>query len=146
MATMWDDAARRGILDRIDRVTGNEPPRWGKMSADRMLWHIAEAMKLATGELTCVPKKIPIRYFPLKQLAIYVLPFAKGLPTAPELVAKGDVPPETSKRELHRLLDQFAALRDKTLPDHPAFGRMSKKAWGVLAWRHLDHHLRQFGM
>jgi hypothetical protein len=36
--------------------------------------------------------------------------------------------------------------RDFEWPEHPAFGRMSRRVWGVLGYRHLDHHFRQFGV
>jgi len=143
---MWDTAARDGILTRIDAVNDSSKPLWGKFTADRMLCHLTESMKMALGEIDVAPKKLPIRYFPLKQLAIYVLPFAKGLPTAPELLAAPETPVAGARENLHEAIVRFAARSDATSwPDHPAFGSLSRNAWGVLTWRHCDHHLRQFG-
>lgn len=45
------------------------------------------------------------------------------------------------------LLERFAARPpDATWPLHPAFGTLSRRAWGVLGYRHVDHHFRQFGV
>ena len=55
-----------------------------------MVAHLNDAMRMATGELPVAPRKLPIRYFPLKQLILYVLPFPKSAPTAPELLARCD--------------------------------------------------------
>lgn len=48
---------------------------------------------------------------------------------------------------LHALIDRFA---EKTPSEdwaaHPAFGPLSGREWDVLSWKHLDHHLRQFGV
>jgi hypothetical protein len=49
--------------------------------------------------------------------------------------------------DVNRLLDGFAQRdRDGRWPDHPVFGRMRGSSWGVLVYRHMDHHLRQFGV
>lgn len=43
-------------------------------------------------------------------------------------------------------MERFGAAPAEDLaPVHPAFGRMRRADWGIWAWRHLDHHLRQFG-
>ena len=150
MKTLFDEASRRSLLARIDRVTPEAKAAWGKMNAEQMLCHIAEALKLGTGELTATPKNLPIRYPPLKQLIIYLLPFPKGAPTAPELKRTTDAAAGTlarSRAEVARLLEDIAGRSgQKQWPDHPAFGKLSRRAWGVLGYRHLDHHLRQFGV
>ena len=146
MKSLWQDAARTEILRRIAAVDETTPARWGKFTADRMLSHLAESLKMAVGELDVAGKKLPIRYFPLKQLILYVLPFPKGTPTAPELLAGKSGPVDDHKADLRRLIAAFAALKGSSAwRDHPAFGKMSEKSWGVLVYRHMDHHLRQFG-
>jgi hypothetical protein len=98
-------------------------------------------------DLPVAPKRLPIRYPPLKQLIIFCLPFPKSVPTAPELVSRepGEWSDEVS---ILRAFVEQAAGRDKAeqFPAHPAFGKLTPRAWGVLAYRHLDHHLRQFGV
>lgn len=147
MKSLRHPAVSEAILKRIDRVGPNSVRQFGTMSAEQMLAHLVESMRMATGELPVKPKKTPLRWFPLKQLAIYVAPVPRFLPTALELVPEKSLAIEESKRELRRLLAEF---RDdssaRPLPVHPAFGRLGSHPWGVLMLRHLDHHLRQFGV
>jgi Protein of unknown function (DUF1569) len=147
MKTMFDDDVRRDIQSRIDRVTSDAPAQWGKMNSEQMLAHLTESLRMGTGELPVKSKRLPIRYFPLKQLILYVLPFPKGAPTAPELVPPDRRTVEASKAELARLLSDFCSRRSQSQwPEHPAFGKLSTRQWGILTYRHFDHHLRQFGV
>ena len=147
MKTTFNAEDREAIIARVDRVAAGAKPRWGKMNAEQMLAHLVEAMRMALGEISPKPKKLPIRYFPLKQLVIYWLPFPKGAPTAPELLPKESGPLDRGKSELARLLRLFSERASQTQwPDHPAFGKLTTQAWGVLTYRHCDHHLRQFGV
>ena len=137
---------KREIETRIARLTPTQPGRWGSLSAPQMIVHLTDSMKMANGDLSVEPKRVPLRYPPLKQLVIYWLPFPKGVPTAPELLARAPTDWATNLAELLASIDRFAGRSGAaSWPDHPAFGRMSARQWGVLAYRHIDHHLRQFG-
>ena len=112
-----------------------------------MLAHLSDSLRMTLGDLPVPSWNLPIRHFPLKQLMIYWLPFPKGVRTAPELIKR--TPPDWASgiAELQTLLERFAARAvGGDWPDHPAFGRMSGEAWGVFVYRHMDHHLRQFGV
>ena len=113
-----------------------------------MLAHLNDAMRMATGELPVAPKNLPLRYFPLKQLVVYVLPFPKSAPTAPELLARcTGAQFEEEKAEFRKIVDRLASKPATDVwPEHPAFGPMTYRAWGVLKYRHADHHLKQFGV
>jgi hypothetical protein len=148
MATFWDRATRDDTCRRVDRLTTDSRPRWGKFTAAQMVAHLNDAMRMAIGELPVAGKNLPLRHFPLKQLFVYVLPFPKSAPTAPELLARvGTADLVLEQREFARIADR-AAKRSSTdaWPDHPAFGRLSHRAWGRLIFKHTDHHLRQFGV
>jgi uncharacterized protein DUF1569 len=147
MKTLWDDSARRELRDRIAQLSPNANRRWGKMSAPQMLAHLVDAMRMANGDIRIPSRKMPIRFTPLKQLIIYVAPFPKGAPTAPQIIERvaTDWPSECAT--LCRTMEQFAE-RDRArtpMPEHPAFGKLTARAWGVLCYRHIDHHLKQFG-
>lgn len=147
MPTLFDPAAAAGIRKRLDRLTPDRTPRWGTMSAGRMVAHVADQLRMALGELPCRPKRTPFKNPLLKRLIIYLLPWPRGVPTAPELLTTpaGDWDADTAA--LRTLIDRFAAKGAAApFPEHPAFGRLNGRMWGVLAWRHLDHHLRQFGV
>ena len=146
MPTFFDPAHRDALLARFDRITADTPARWGGMNAPRMVAHLSDAMRMTLGELHCTPKRGPLRFPPLRWLIIDVLPWPKGSPTAPELLARS---PEEWEREMaeFRALAQRVAEKGPTarVPAHPTFGEMPGPLVGRLIARHLDHHLRQFG-
>ena len=76
-----------------------------------MLAHLNDSYRMATGELKVKPKNLPLRYTPIKQLIIYVLPFPKGAPTAPELIARCDgAVLDDERRAFARLFDELGAV------------------------------------
>ncbi|HEV3050633.1 MAG TPA: DUF1569 domain-containing protein [Longimicrobium sp.] len=146
MPTLFDDAARAGIHARIDRLTADRRPLWGKMNVGQMIVHLTAQLRTGLGELACAPKKTPLDNWLMRRLLIYVLPWPKGTPTAPELLAQPSTTWEQDLAALRAAMDRFAARGPGGVwAVHPAFGRLTGRMWGVLAWRHLDHHLRQFG-
>ena len=147
MKTLFEEASRNTVLSRVEKINAETRPRWGKMNSAQMLSHLTESLRMACAEITPKPKRLPIRYFPFKQLLIYWLPFPKGAPTAPELLRSDYGTVERNKAEITRLLNAFAERAGATQwPEHPAFGRLTRTGWGVLTLRHFDHHLRQFGV
>ena len=104
---------------------------------------------MALGELPVKPSgKRVFQVFPLKHLLLYLAPFPKGAPTAPELlqgVPSDDF--ETDKARLGELLTRIAhGPHEGPGPAHPLFGALSRQEWGVATYKHTDHHLRQFGV
>jgi Protein of unknown function (DUF1569) len=147
MPTIFDPAARAGIRARVDQLTADRIPRWGKMDAGRMVAHISDALRMGLGELRCAPRKTPFRNPVLKRLIIYVIPWPKGTPTAPELLQRAPGDWQADLDTLRTLIDRYGERTpDGAWPEHPTFGRLSGRLWGALTWRHLDHHLRQFGL
>lgn len=78
------------------------------------------------------------------------VPWPKGVPTSPEVNAeKTGTPPgefEKDVAELRDLVKRFVETDGRTLEPHYAWGRMSRREWGRYGYRHLDHHLQQFGV
>lgn len=146
MKNLWQEETRRETLQRVGTIRESTLPRWGRMSAGAMLDHLAQSLRMGLGDLPTKPRFWPLHFFPLKHLALYVLPMPKSAPTLPELLQRSNEPCDRTAREIERLLGEFAA-RDPQgqWPAHPAFGRLDGKQWGALTWKHFDHHLRQFG-
>ena len=145
MATVYDAAARQRLHARIDALTADARPRWGRMNVGQMLAHCDGHLRHSLGEpLTPVNK--PIRFFPLNLLVIYLLPTPKGLPTMDELRDMAPGAFEEGRTRLKQSLEKLGALpRDTRMPVHAAFGKIGHHAHGTLAHNHIDHHLKQFG-
>ena len=148
MPTLWDPADRQALAERAGRLAPDAAPRWGRFNAPQMMAHLVQSLKMATGELPTSPKgPLALRLFPLKHLVVYLLPVPKGAPTAPEVLARAPQAWNGEVEEFRAMLERFAQrTRSGPWPDHPAFGTMTAHGWDVLTWKHMDHHLRQFGV
>lgn len=147
MPTLFDPSARGKIVSRLSNLTSDRRPLWGRLDAARVQTHLSDQLRMAVGDVICQPKNTPFRYPVLRELIVYVLPWPKGAPTAPELLATAPAEFEADRQTLLQLIERVGTRKpEESFGDHPAFGRLSRRAWGVLAWRHLDHHLRQFGL
>lgn len=148
MPTLFDPGTRASLLARVDRLTPESRPAWGRMNVGEMVCHLNRSLRMATGELACKPKGGPLSFPPLRWLIIYKLPFPKGAPTAPELLS--GTPAEALDEDLVQLrglVEQVAAMGPEAdFAEHPVFGKFAGRHWGVLMHKHIDHHLRQFGV
>jgi hypothetical protein len=146
MKSLWQEPARREILARLERLSPEARAGWGRLDAPRMLAHVTDALRMAFGDLPTASKRLPLRFPPLKQLVFYWLPMPKGAPTAPELLARPCIDWVGEREACRALVERFATeRRERPWPAHPAFGTLTAQQWGILAYRHTDHHLRQFG-
>lgn len=150
MPSIWNASDESEIKSRIDSLQPVSPRRWGTMSVDQMMRHLAIAYDSAAGVLTLPREKgvmalIP-HLRPLVWLMIHVMPWPKGLPTAKGFMVPDKTSFDTAKQQLLEAMSRFKEAGDKkSFGEHPLFGRLSHEDWGVLLWKHTDHHLRQFG-
>ena len=147
MSTVFNLDDRLILARRIDALSIEAVPRWGRMDCPQMLAHLTESVRMALGELLITTRgPAPLRLRPIAYSVIHWLPFPKSAPTAPELLARRPSDCEAERAELKHLLERLAALEGaREWPEHPAFGRLNSHDWGTLTHRHVDHHLRQFG-
>ena len=149
MKTLWNESVRRELHDRVNRLRPDAQAAWGKMNAAEMMAHLVEGMRLGAGEIPSKPRKVISRRWPFNLLFMYVLPMPKEIPAPVKaMVTTGwNVNWDESVSAFHRSIDDFAQRdRNGAWPDHPYFGKMTARAWGVIGWKHADHHLRQFGV
>jgi hypothetical protein len=145
MKTIFDHVIREELSRRVGSLRPDATRKWGKLTVEKMLAHVADGMRQALGELEVKPKKLPMRFAPIRYLVLYWLPFPKGVPTAPELLARQPVSIEKEIADVQQLLERLAQREGQgAWPFNAAFGQMSERDWGVLLYRHLDHHLQQF--
>ena len=148
MRSILNESDRTAICNRVQSLSASSSARWGQMNVSGMLEHLWLSAQMTTGELSVAPKnKRVFQVFPLKHLLLYVLPFPKGAPTAPELVASATEAFDEERAALLALLDRMGAgPQDGIGPAHPLFGPLSWREWGAATYKHCDHHLKQFGV
>jgi hypothetical protein len=147
MRTVFKLDDRLTLARRIDLLAADATPKWGRMDCPQMLAHLSESVRQALGELPVRGRgPTALRLRPVAHAMIYWLPWPKGAPTAPELLARRATDCKAECAELKHLLERVAAMEGaREWPEHPAFGRLNSRDWGALVHRHVDHHLRQFG-
>ncbi len=142
-----DDTAK--IIDRINTLTPHSQSLWGKMTVNQMLSHCQAPIDVAFGDLNL---KSNILFFLLgrifKKKLLTAKRFKKNSITAPSFIRSQTYDFEKTKAELIRKVNRFseegtACIR---LEKHPFFGKMSFEEWDHLQWKHLNHHLNQFGV
>ena len=146
MPSLFDPQARKAVLDRVSRLIPNGKPVWGRFSAPEMVCHVGADLRQGLGELDAGPPAGPVSWFPMNWVAIHAIRWPRGKgKSPPEFLATRPTTWEADIDRLRDLIERFGA-RGPTAP-WPAsrvFGRISGRSWGVMAHKHLDHHLRQF--
>ena len=145
--TILNERDRAEIGGRMRSLSVTSARQWGSMDVVGMLQHLRLSTRMALGDLS-VPSanKRVFQVFPLKHLILYVLPFPKGAPTAPELKPIDAVSFEEERAAVLELLERVGTgPREGVGPVHPLFGPLTWREWGVATYKHADHHLRQFG-
>ncbi len=156
MGTIADSESLERLVQRLGALRPDSPRKWGTMTAGEMLCHLADATAsvLQRGsEESQRASAEPARNRPLlKWIALRSpLPWPQGsLKTPPNVDphAHGTKPGDFEadrRRAIDGLRGFAAAPADALATSHGAFGRMTVNDWHRWAYRHADHHLRQFG-
>ena len=147
MGSILNESDRAAICNRLRSLSTSSTARWGQMNVTGMLQHIRLSAQMTVGELTVASgNKRAFQVFPLKHLLLYVFPFPKGAPTATELRPAAAASFEEERTAVLALLDRIGTgPQEGTGPAHPLFGPLSWREWGAATYKHVDHHLKQFG-
>ena len=147
MPMLHDAAFRESAKARIKSLRADSPRRWGKMSVDQMLWHVNCLLENAVGRFPIKAIKLPIPNAIARFLVIN-LPWRKGnTPTAPEVIARQSYDLESERTKTLKLIDEFAAKPvDSAWVDSSFLGPLGGRDWSRLQGKHVDHHLKQFGV
>ena len=147
-SSMWDPALRATFAERVKKLNSDDERRVGQVQRQRDAGAPERQLSDVPGELKVKSKNLPLRYTPIKQLVIYVAPFPKGAPTAPELIARcAGANLEDEKQALQANFERL----DRRQAGRSAAGasgvrRADLQDYGVLMARHTEHHFRQFGL
>jgi len=148
MKSIFEPETKSEVIDRIEKLGPENKALWGKMNVSQMMAHCANALDLAMGNIK--PKRQFIGKllgWLFKRSYTSEKPFAKNVPT----IKGGEVVEEKKfEDEKYRLLERLEFIHSKgysicTDHPHPILGKFSPEEWGKGMYKHLDHHLRQFG-
>ncbi len=146
---LFDSNVYAEIKTRINNLTSGSIRNWGKMNVAQMLAHCKEAFKVPLSD-TPLPRMLLGRLlgFIAKSKLHNNKPWGKNLPTAPDFLIKDERNFEEEKKQLLELVSSFhtKGVGKVGKYPHPFFGTLTPEQWGLGMWKHLDHHLKQFGV
>ena len=149
MKNIFNSMHSEEVLKRIDQLTPNAQPQWGKMNVAQMLAHCSAFQDIAMGN------SFPPRGWLGKLVGRFAKPIMyndKTLPrnmsTIPTILIADDRDFEREKEQLKEkiILFQNNGPEKCTPHPHPFFGKLTSEQWGIGVYKHLDHHLTQFGV
>jgi hypothetical protein len=149
MNNLFNEQDVNNIIARIDKLTPDSQRNWGKMKVAQMLAHCNISLETAMGKNT-IPRVFIGRIIApfMRKSVLGPKPFGKNSPTDKSYIFKGDNKFEEEKPKTIATLKEFLAngtSKITTYP-HPFFGHFTPEEWAVFQWKHMDHHLRQFGV
>jgi hypothetical protein len=143
---LFDPAVKQDIIARINKLTPQSQRQWGKMDVAQMLAHCQMPLGVAVGK-----HKLKGSFFikligPLfKKKLFNDQPFTHDLPTDKSFKIIDVRDFEKEKQNLIQMINDFSEANMSDEP-HPFFGKLTKEQWSKGTWKHLDHHLQQFGV
>ncbi len=150
MKNIFDFKETKTIIERLNKLDAYAKPQWGKMSVDQMLAHCN-----VTYEMIYEPKQVkpnPFKKWMLKAIVKpYVVgekPYKKNSRTAPEFVISDFKNFEQEKQRLTDYIKKTQSLGSAYFDNKNShsFGKLTSEEWNNLFYKHLDHHLMQFGV
>jgi hypothetical protein len=109
--------------------------------------HLADQLRVAVGEVAATRMRSPLRYQPVKWLALSVLPIPRGLRAPPEFLSTAPTEWDADRARLDELLARCVGRgADEPWAMAPALGALSKQQWGIFSYKHFAYHLGQFGV
>ncbi|WP_347922620.1 DUF1569 domain-containing protein [Pontimicrobium sp. SW4] len=150
MKSLFNADTHKEILERIEKLNENTSANWGKMSVGQMLTHCQKPLEVANGNLQLNTKigflkKLMFKFF--KPLMYNDKTWQKNLATVKEFKITETKEFNQEKSKLVNVINEFSNIKDKSnWPKHPFFGNFNTEQWGQMQYKHLDHHLKQFGV
>jgi hypothetical protein len=148
MKSIFNPTDNAEFIERINKLTPGTPALWGKMNVSQMMAHCQVPIKIAFGELEAKGNLFGLLFGRLaKKKLLEDKPFKRNLPTLKEGLIKDERNFDSEKSGLVNDVKKFTAGPDViTKKPHPFFGPMTVDEWDKLQSKHLDHHLKQFGV
>ncbi|BDD08887.1 hypothetical protein FUAX_13190 [Fulvitalea axinellae] len=137
------------LTERIGVLTADSEKKWGKMDPAQMLAHCNVPYEMVYEDTHPRPNPL-VRFFLkrfVKPAVVSDKPYPRNSRTAPQFLVKDKKDFEKEKAKLLGHIRRTAALGEVFFDgrESHSFGRLSLKEWDTMFYKHLDHHLKQFG-
>ena len=145
--SLFEPAVKLETIARINQLKNDSKPLWGKMNVAQMLSHLQKPIGVADGSFPLKANWMGKLIGPLFKSKLYdEKPYKKGLPTAPQFITTHSA--FEFEEEKRKLIAQIEAFSESAIVNdrHPFFGVITRSNWAIALWKHVDHHLQQFGV
>ena len=150
MKNVFEPNDLEALRARIAQLRPDSNRKWGTMSVAQALAHCSLGVQTATGELRPPRKLIGRILGPIVKPKVVGddQPMRRNSPTMKELIVLHEPDFATEQVRLIGLLENFSAVGPPACTSHPHafFGPLKPDEWAILMYKHIDHHLRQFGV
>ena len=151
MKSVFQPADKNNLIQRINKLSEESTPSWGKLSVGQMCEHCARVLEINAG---LVEEKKPgflVKLFApmVRKMILGEKPYPKNSPTAPQLKVRKPVDFETGKERLLTNLNYFTNPENKEqIVNHPSklYGKLTEAEKGWSQYKHINYHLNQFGV
>jgi hypothetical protein len=148
---LFDSAGKERIVARIQALTPDAQPLWGKMTVAQMLAHLNVAYEIVHEPGKHARPGAVDRFFAklfAKAMVVGDKPYGRNGPTAPSFIIKDARDFGREKARLLTYIDKTYKQGTKHYEglENMTFGVLTAKQWNTLFSKHLDHHLSQFGV
>lgn len=146
---LFNPEVHQDCLNRIEKITPETHRQWGKMDPAQMFSHCAEIIEVNSGkELKYKPFVVKLFGKIAKKMILNDKPYKKNLQTHPQYLRTNACDFEIEKKRLLDALNKFVSMSkdEADAITHPLFGKMNAEEKGWANYKHLDHHLSQFGV
>lgn len=149
MNTIFNNTDYNNLVQRVNKLNGSLTPQWGKMNVAQMLAHCTVGLQMASGDI--IVKRPFISYLVgrfMKKGFLSNKPVPKNVPTGKDFIMPNDKDFEQEKNVFLNKLKSFNEGGEAKATKHPHgfFGHLKPSEWGVGMYKHVDHHLQQFGV
>ena len=149
MKSIFNPDDKNDIINRLDQLHPDSKPMWGKMSVSQMLAHCIVPTKISAGEIQNKQTFLGKLFGKIaKKQMLAAEQMKKGLPTDKSFIINHSPDFYESQQQLKEAIERLYNTDKNELlkRKHPFFGKMTLEEWGLLNYKHFDHHLRQFGV
>jgi hypothetical protein len=146
LKNLFDPIVKEEIITRINALRPATQRKWGKMDVAQMLAHLQAPLGVPMGKHPLKGNAFFRLFAPLIKKQLYNdKPFRRNLPTDKSFKIADQREFEKEKQQLIELINNFTE-ENITNDVHPLFGKMTLSQWSNSNWKHVDHHLQQFGV
>lgn len=150
LPNIFSKEVSEGVIDRINSLSPNAQPLWGKMNVAQMFAHCCVAYEMVYTDKHPQPgffMGFILKKF-VKRMVVSPKPYPKSSKTAPAFLVSDEKDFEAEKQRLIDYIRETEVLGSYIFDGKKSlsFGHLSANEWNNMFYKHIDHHLKQFGV